>query len=201
MMKKITIKKPQQIRSKAKYEAILQACPSVLAEVGYRKTTTARIALEADVSIGSLYDYFSCKEAIFIAYIDFELHKALGKVIFDAKNTRIDAITALRNFISVGIHFAYDQQPIIQLLFTEFPTELANINLSESKKSITDIAMQFSQTHNIVLAEKNIPLMLYSLTNIILGFQCRIALMPNNDFERDTIIDELTDIIRSYIGI
>ena len=86
-MKEIIINKPQQIRSKAKFEAVLQALPRVLQELGYHKTTTARLAVEADISIGSLYDYFSCKEAIFIAYVDFELEKALEEVGFQARHS------------------------------------------------------------------------------------------------------------------
>ena len=46
-------------------EAILQAAEEVLVDKGYAAATTNRIAARAGVSIGSLYQYFSGKDAVF----------------------------------------------------------------------------------------------------------------------------------------
>ena len=56
---------PKQSRSKATVEAILAAAIRVLLAVGYDKSSTYKIADLAGVSIGSLYEYFPGKEAIF----------------------------------------------------------------------------------------------------------------------------------------
>lgn len=60
-------KTPVQRRSKAMVEAILDASARVLVEVGYDHSTTNVIAERAGVGIGSLYEYFPGKEAIFAA--------------------------------------------------------------------------------------------------------------------------------------
>jgi AcrR family transcriptional regulator len=57
-------KQPRQARSSDLVSAILQAATQVLAEVGTRRFTTARVAERAGVSIGSLYQYFPNKAAI-----------------------------------------------------------------------------------------------------------------------------------------
>jgi AcrR family transcriptional regulator len=57
-------KQPRQARSSDLVSAILQAAAQVLAEVGARHFTTARVAERAGVSIGSLYQYFPNKAAI-----------------------------------------------------------------------------------------------------------------------------------------
>ena len=59
-----------QGRSKATVEAILRAAAHILVRTGYEATTTNRVAVEAGVSIGSLYQYFPNKEAIVSALID-----------------------------------------------------------------------------------------------------------------------------------
>ena len=199
LMREIIIKAPQQQRSRQKFEAILQACPVVLKEFGYKKATTARIALEADVSIGSVYDYFSCKEAIILAYLDFELDKTLASVAFQARHSQLGIDDTLRAFIQSGIDFAHNQRHVIKIIFTEFPALLQAINLSATRERLMHIAADFAENSQIQLKNRNPELMIYSLTNIILGFQFRIALIQDGNFQREQIVNELHAIISNYL--
>src|ERR1700677_2410729 len=63
-------KEPRQARSVATVEAILVATARVLTRDGYDHASTNRIAEEAGVSVGSLYQYFPSKEALVAALID-----------------------------------------------------------------------------------------------------------------------------------
>jgi AcrR family transcriptional regulator len=63
-------KQPKQARSKATVEAILQAAAQVLVDEGYDKASTNRVAKVAGVSVGSLYQYFPNKDAMFLALAD-----------------------------------------------------------------------------------------------------------------------------------
>ena len=58
-------KTPIQERSKATVEAVLEAGARLLLSIGYDKASTNKIAELAGVSVGSLYEYFPGKEAIF----------------------------------------------------------------------------------------------------------------------------------------
>ena len=58
-------KHPKQRRAIATVTAILDAAARILIESGYAAASTNRIAERAGVSIGSLYEYFPRKEAIF----------------------------------------------------------------------------------------------------------------------------------------
>ena len=62
-------KQARQARAKVTQEAIVEAAARILEEQGRDALTTNRIALRAGVSIGSLYQYFPNKEAIFAAII------------------------------------------------------------------------------------------------------------------------------------
>ncbi|MGD0279039.1 MAG: TetR/AcrR family transcriptional regulator [Smithella sp.] len=57
-------KKPSQERSRKTMAAIYEAAVHIFADIGYADATTDQIAEKAGVSIGTLYHYFSGKEAI-----------------------------------------------------------------------------------------------------------------------------------------
>jgi AcrR family transcriptional regulator len=58
---------PNQERARVLVAAILEASAHVLEVHGFEGATTARIAQKAGVSVGSLYQYFGTKEALFDA--------------------------------------------------------------------------------------------------------------------------------------
>jgi len=71
-------KQPRQARSQATVHAVLQAAVQVLEREGVEAATTTRIAEVAGVSIGTLYQYFSHRDAIFDALQDREFERALA---------------------------------------------------------------------------------------------------------------------------
>jgi AcrR family transcriptional regulator len=63
-------KRPKQARSRATFEAIVEAGAQLLVEDGYHQLTTNRLAERAGVSIGSLYQYFPNKEAVIASVVE-----------------------------------------------------------------------------------------------------------------------------------
>lgn len=70
-------KLPRQARAQATVHAILEATVQILDREGLEAATTTRIAEVAGVSIGSLYQYFSHRDAILNALQDREFERAL----------------------------------------------------------------------------------------------------------------------------
>lgn len=58
---------PQQLRSQRRVARILDAAIHVFAQRGYGAATTTAIAEQADVSVGSIYQFFPNKEAVLYA--------------------------------------------------------------------------------------------------------------------------------------
>ena len=113
-------KRPQQARSKATVDTILDAAARVLRERGYDDATTNRIAEVAGVSVGSLYQYFPNKESLVRALI--ERHDAamwavftdhatlgLGKPFAEAIPAVIDAMFAAHH-VDPALHRVLHQQ-------------------------------------------------------------------------------------------
>jgi AcrR family transcriptional regulator len=72
---------PSQDRSKKRALRILDAAAEVFAEAGYEATTTEAIARAAGTSIGSLYQFFPNKHAIFDAVA--RRHLEHSRALFD----------------------------------------------------------------------------------------------------------------------
>lgn len=60
-------KRPTQMRSQQTVDRIVDAAARIYSERGYSATTTNHIAQAANVSIGSLYQYFPNKDALLVA--------------------------------------------------------------------------------------------------------------------------------------
>src|SRR5579859_209108 len=63
-------KTPNQERAKVTVDSILEATSRILVRDGVSAASTNRIAKEAGVCIGSLYQYFPSKEALIAALVD-----------------------------------------------------------------------------------------------------------------------------------
>jgi len=61
------VRKPKQQRAKVTVDTIIQAGFIVVAQSGMREATTRQIADVSGIGVGSLYEYFKNKEAIFEA--------------------------------------------------------------------------------------------------------------------------------------
>lgn len=100
-------KKPRQARSRELVEAIVEAAARVFDREGTAATTN-RIAAEAGVSIGSLYQYFPNKEALLYALA--ERHVAQGWAALRAasasleRETRVEGLAARLVRTLVDLH-------------------------------------------------------------------------------------------------
>ncbi len=63
-------KSASQARSRATVDALVEATARILVRDGFERASTNRIAAEAGVSVGSLYQYFPGKEALVAAVIE-----------------------------------------------------------------------------------------------------------------------------------
>jgi AcrR family transcriptional regulator len=73
-------RQPTQARSRETVDKILAAAIKVVETIGYNDTTTNHIAREAKLSVGSVYQYFPSKEAIFLALWDQQVQADYAEV-------------------------------------------------------------------------------------------------------------------------
>ncbi|MEV5830579.1 TetR/AcrR family transcriptional regulator [Spirillospora sp. NPDC052242] len=115
-------KSPRQQRSAETRERIVQAAARVFIEHGYAAGTTNRIADEAGLSIGSLYQYFPNKDAILLEltrrHID-EGRRAVAAALDRGLPADWDERVAL--FVDTALEAHRGDPRLHQVLFEESP--------------------------------------------------------------------------------
>jgi AcrR family transcriptional regulator len=115
-------KQPKQNRATVTRQRILDAAARVFAVHGYSAGTTNRIAEAAELSIGSLYQYFPNKDAILRALMDAHVDdgaRRLAERLGDGLPPRLD--DALRLFVRAMIDNHRDNPRLHWVLFDEAP--------------------------------------------------------------------------------
>ncbi len=91
-----TRREPKQRRSRQTVNDVLEAVPRVLRRHGAEAITTNRVAEAAGVSIGSLYQYFPDKQAIFMAlherHVD-GVQRVIERTIADCASASLEEFT------------------------------------------------------------------------------------------------------------
>ena len=122
-------KQPRQQRSAQTRRDILDAAARVFGEHGYAAGTTNRIAAAADVSIGSLYQYFPNKDAILAALSDAHIDAGstlLAERLRDGLPEALDDL--LRLFVRAAIDNHREDPALHRVLFEEAPRSAALLN-------------------------------------------------------------------------
>lgn len=97
-------KHASQARSRATVAALIEATARILVREGFDKASTNRIADQAGVSVGSLYQYFPSKEALVAAVNDRhqqELMKLVRRAL--AQVAALPLEQAVRRIVAVAI--------------------------------------------------------------------------------------------------
>ncbi|AKG22194.1 TetR/AcrR family transcriptional regulator [Calothrix sp. 336/3] len=111
---------PKQQRSKERVEKILDAAAMVFDEIGYEAATTHLIAAKAGAAIGSLYQFFPDKAAIFHAM---ELrHIERVKVLWAQTNIPEIIRLSLREMMHTLVNAVAEmfEQPVSRVVFVQF---------------------------------------------------------------------------------
>lgn len=104
--KSVARREPQQRRSRQTVEAVLDAVVRVMKRHGVEGVTTNRIAEAAGVSIGSVYQYFPDKRAIFTALHDRHVER-ISRII---ESTLVEhASSPLEDFVRALIEALVDE--------------------------------------------------------------------------------------------
>lgn len=120
--KKPRRRRPTQRRAHQTIDAVLDAVVRILKSEGFNAVTTNRIAEVAGVSIGSVYQYFPDKQAIFFAlhqrHID-QIDRMVETKLVEHASSSLDG---LMQAVTEGMIDAHTADPeLYELLATEVP--------------------------------------------------------------------------------
>jgi AcrR family transcriptional regulator len=192
---------PKQQRGKERVEKILDAAAAIFDEVGYETATTHQIAAKAGTAIGSLYQFFPDKAAIFNAM---ELrHVDRVKAMWEGTNISEIVRLPLRQMIAMLVAEVAKlfEQPVSRVVFVQFfrSRELfRSIDDSMTQEAINFMA-SILQQRNPSLPEERIEILaevcVHSSNALIL------AALRNPDKERrHQLTRQIEDLLVSYLA-
>jgi AcrR family transcriptional regulator len=110
-------KRPRQARSRALYDALIEATQRLLTSEGVEGVTTARVAELAGASIGSLYQYFPSREALIAAVIERKLEADLVELTPMVRGLlEVDLDAAIAGLVEVVVRFYRDETPLYRAM-------------------------------------------------------------------------------------
>ena len=192
-------RQPQQKRSQERVEKILDAAAAVFDEVGFEAATTHAIAARADTAVGSLYQFFPDKLAIFNAL---ELRHVDRVYVMWDKLLRPEIVQLPfpdfihRMIIHVQQLFDHPTSKIIFVQFFTSPTIFKNIDDSFTQEAIQFMA-KLLKMRNPALAERRSEILAeicVNATNALI----LLALRKNKLHDRE-IIQEIETLMRAYL--
>lgn len=104
--KPIQRRRPKQARAVQKYNAILDASARVLQQVGYRRATMSEIHLESGQAYATIYQYFSNKEDIYLAWLERFMRNSMFEL---SDRVHTTASAGLGAHIDMSVRFALEQ--------------------------------------------------------------------------------------------
>ncbi|GBO54551.1 transcriptional regulator, TetR family [Pseudanabaena sp. lw0831] len=113
-------RKPQQKRSQQRVEQILKSAAEVFDDVGYEAATTHMIAARSETAIGSLYQFFPDKLAIFHS-----LESRYMERVMEINGALLQSADPQRPFAEfmdrmVEAHVTYFQDPMPRVVYLQY---------------------------------------------------------------------------------
>lgn len=118
-------KLPRQARSQRRFKRILDAAAEVFAELGFEAATTNAIAERADISIGSLYQYFPNKAALFQALCQRCKQESLEMLdaVLTPELARLELAEVIERVVA-ALRQLYGANPrLLRVLFQGYPAQ------------------------------------------------------------------------------
>jgi AcrR family transcriptional regulator len=192
-------RQPQQQRSQKRVEQILNAAAIVFDEVGFEAATTHAIAARAKTAVGSLYQFFPDKLAIFNAL---ELRHVERVHIMWEKLSHPEIIQLpFANFIHTLVTQVEQlfEQPTSRIVFRQFfvsPTIFRNIDTSFTQQAIEFMAKLLKARNPNLSAQRSLILaeICVNATNALI-----LLALSSDQAHNQAIITEIEALLKAYL--
>jgi AcrR family transcriptional regulator len=191
-------KQPKQLRAAETRQRILDAAAQVFAEYGYAAGTTNRIAEHAQVSIGSLYQYFPNKDAVLRALM--QAHADAGVHLIaerSAAGLPANMDDALRVIVRATIDNHRDNPRLHRVLFEEAlraPDFLAHMH--EMERRAVEATAALLEAHPSVPASSRLTAHIVVTTIESLVHRLVTTELP---VDLDELEDEIVVLLGGYL--
>ena len=188
-------KQPKQKRSRDTIQVMLQATARCIAKQGFDGTTSAKIAEEAGISIGSLYQYFENKEQLYNLLMETMIEEALSIIEQRVTSVSNDSIEQMVHILLAATWEFLEKKDGVYLEVVRHWTQLNfeyGIDLLEAR-FFQMFTLHLLQQPRLIPIE-GLSCKLYILTNATLFSIIRYINKPPQQISREALTQQLAQM-------
>ncbi len=193
---------PQQRRSQEMCDRIVEAAARVFADEGYARGTTNRIAEEAGVSIGSLYQYYPNKDALLAELVRRHIRDGADEIAKRLVSVDIGLQTVeerTRMFVEATVALHREDVALHRVLFEESPRRPDIVEELRQFEAATVAVVELLIADDPAVHVRD-PHMAASITvSTIESVTHRYASAHPDDADWDAFTDELVRLVVGYL--
>lgn len=183
---------PQQERSRQTVERIVDAAARVLEAEGDRGATTNRIAAEAGVSPGSLYQYFADRDDLLLAVTERFVASFEARVLPAMRQAaRQDVVTGIVTVVGATLDAMEDRAPLLRALMARVPGDRQEEVTRALRARVTDFTYTSTARHRPDLGPEELERITWMLVELAQTLPLRYVLdrppIPRERFVEDAV--------------
>jgi len=196
-------KHASQERSRATVDALIEATARILVREGFDKASTNRIAEEAGVSVGSLYQYYPSKEALVAAVVDRhnrEIMQLVRGALADVASQPIEK--AVRRVVAAAIEAHRVDPKLHRVLAEQIPRTERLATVEPVNREAFALLRAYLEEHSDELRTVDLDLAAFVCATSIEALTHN-AVLHRSDMLSDeaaaTLVDEATRLVVGYL--
>jgi AcrR family transcriptional regulator len=192
---------PRQQRSRLLFDKIITTAKTLYEQEGYAYVTTNRIAEKANISIGSLYQYFKNSESIALAvYEDACARAALTMKRLVLENLGVPVQKKVRTHVAQLFDICEkDHYALLRLIYEipEFRSAARPLSFTNLISHTTQMSLQqhFTGVDREIIVRKS-----YVIDRCVLGMISRFLDEKPDFFSKEEAIDEISELVGQYLA-
>lgn len=196
-------KKASQDRSRATVDALIEATARILVREGFDKASTNRIAEIAGVSVGSLYQYFPCKESLVVAVME-RHNRELMQVVRGALTAAADLPMeqAVRELVAAAVEAHRVDPKLHRVLAEQIPRTGRLENVDVFNRGNYALIRTYLEAHRDEIRRVDLELAAFVCVTSIEALTHTAVVHHSDSFSDETfgaLVDETARLIIRYL--
>ncbi len=193
-------KTASQERSRATVEALLAATARILVREGYERANTNKIAHEAGVSIGSLYQYYPSKEAIVSALLEKHIDEMRALVRTSlVRVANLPLRDATRELVRVMLD-AHGLDPKLHRVFAEQLPRIGSLErIADVETETIGLVRMLLEARADEVGVRDFDLAAWVVVTTVEALTHVAILGPSDVAHHPRLVEEITDVVVRYL--
>jgi AcrR family transcriptional regulator len=192
-------RRPNQRRARQTVDAILEAAIRVLKREGFGAITTNRIAEVAGVSIGSVYQYFPDKRAIFVAlhqrHVE-EMDRLVGIKLVEHANSSLEGLVC--GLVEAVVEAHATDPELHELLLTQVPHRVDGTQ-GFAMRLHGAFRLAIASKHRDLKRHRDLDKIVFITANMVEALSHAAALQRPDNLSRAEVKEEIVRAVMAYL--